>query len=543
MQSTKERAKYYDHNNKTVSGGKRLDIYRYVSLIIDGMDQAKTRLPHWDRAPKYMDDKQQVDLHLNGCLLFAHGIGENYCGTECHVHWNVKQSFRDDSNATCSMLESMIKRVQSQRVAMNKPLPEVLYIQLDNVGSNKNHWLLGYACWLVQEGIFAKIKINFLLVGHTHENIDQFFSRLSVALNAERAFTLDQMISIVKKCSTPSPMCHVLTQMIDVKKWLDDGKCSQSHNIQKSHIFRIKKNEHGIAVVQSKQYSTSAFYGPELRMLPTDQIPDERYIVFPRPIADHENDEESDSKTLIDKLRTTASLLQQHEPEGWDEEAKQWWDTFLDDLASHQVRPDRVRAEPHGLLPCVITPLARAPTVEDETLTADEVELVVPTFRDISSQANNYKQIARRCADPTDMQVGTMVCVLPDQDQEMVANNDRARDLVTPIWVGKVRKLINDKEIEIHWYGADFGASSSNTPLPQGEEAWGKWRWTPRYKRERRSVPVTTIVDRYKCGLLAYDFELRKSQPKHALNLQAVTLIRERYADAQREAALLEEDL
>ena len=136
-----------------------------------------------------------------------------------------------------------------------------------------------------------------------------------------------------------------------------------------------------------------------------------------------------------------------------------------------------------------------------------------------------------------------MVCVLPDQDQEMVANNDRARDLVTPIWVGKVRKLINDKEIEIHWYGADFGASSSNTPLPQGEEAWGKWRWTPRYNRERRSVPVTTIVDRYKCGLLAYDFELRKSQPKHALNLQAVTLIRERYADAQREAALLEEDL
>ena len=29
---------------------------------------------------------------------------------------------------------------------------------------------------LVQRGIFAKVKAGFLMVGHTHEDIDQLFS-------------------------------------------------------------------------------------------------------------------------------------------------------------------------------------------------------------------------------------------------------------------------------------------------------------------------------------------------------------------------------
>ena len=546
-QSTKERSKFYKHNDKALTGGKRMNVYRYLSVIMDGMDQAKTRLPHWDRPPKYMDDKRQVDLHLMGALVSAYGIGEDHKGTECMVHWNVKQSFKDDSNATCTMLEDVIKRVQTARSTRNKALPEVLYIQLDNVGTNKNHWLLGYACWLVQEGIFLKVKINYLLVGHTHENIDQFFSRLSVSLQSQRAFTLDQMMDVVKTCSTPMPVQHVVTEMTDVKTWLDAANVGGSHNIKKSHIFRIKKNEDGVAVVQSKQYSTSAFYGEELRMLP-GAVGGVRYKVFPRPfpgppVAAPGGKQE---KSILQMLRETKRLLELHEPDGWDESSSEWWQTFLDDLDSHHVRPHPIQCEDHGLLTCTMTPLETPPTIEDETLHPDEVELVLPTFRDLSSRPTSSSFNARRCADPKDMVVGQMVCLKPEAGQGEVANINRTADLVTPVWIGKILELVNAKEIRIHWFGADFASSvatSSASVDMNSEETYGRFRWTPRFQEGRTSVPNSSVVDRYQCGLLAYAFQLKKSNPTHSLPKAAIKLIRERLADSERENALEAEDL
>ena len=47
-------------------------------------------------------------------------------------------------------------------------------MELDNTSrENKNSMVFGYLSMLVKKGIFKKIKVNFLLVGHTHDHIDQ----------------------------------------------------------------------------------------------------------------------------------------------------------------------------------------------------------------------------------------------------------------------------------------------------------------------------------------------------------------------------------
>ena len=38
-------------------------------------------------------------------------------------------------------------------------------------------YVLGFLCHLVECGIFDKVKVSFLIVGHTHEDVDQVFSR------------------------------------------------------------------------------------------------------------------------------------------------------------------------------------------------------------------------------------------------------------------------------------------------------------------------------------------------------------------------------
>jgi hypothetical protein len=62
-------------------------------------------------------------------------------------------------------------------------LPQVIYLQLENNShENKNQIVFGYLSMLVEMGIFQKVKVGFLLVGHTHDHIDEMFSHFSVTL-------------------------------------------------------------------------------------------------------------------------------------------------------------------------------------------------------------------------------------------------------------------------------------------------------------------------------------------------------------------------
>ena len=59
-----------------------------------------------------------------------------------------------------------------------KPLPPVLNLQLDNtIGDNKNRFVFGFCSLLTYHGVFQEVYINFLIVGHTYDDIDALFGR------------------------------------------------------------------------------------------------------------------------------------------------------------------------------------------------------------------------------------------------------------------------------------------------------------------------------------------------------------------------------
>jgi len=47
-----------------------------------------------------------------------------------------------------------------------------LYIQLDNVSSNKCYTIISSMTALVSTSVCKKVKLHYLIVGHTHEDID-----------------------------------------------------------------------------------------------------------------------------------------------------------------------------------------------------------------------------------------------------------------------------------------------------------------------------------------------------------------------------------
>jgi hypothetical protein len=64
-----------------------------------------------------------------------------------------------------------------------KPLSKNFLLQIDNyVKDIKNRYLLAFLLLLIAREVFKEVKLRFLMVGHTHEDIDGCFGYLSKKL-------------------------------------------------------------------------------------------------------------------------------------------------------------------------------------------------------------------------------------------------------------------------------------------------------------------------------------------------------------------------
>ena len=55
--------------------------------------------------------------------------------------------------------------------------------QFDNAGDNKSAQFLAFLAYLVEKGCIDCIKLSYLIVGHTHDIMDQWFSVLLQVLS------------------------------------------------------------------------------------------------------------------------------------------------------------------------------------------------------------------------------------------------------------------------------------------------------------------------------------------------------------------------
>lgn len=153
-----EREKYAKHRQKSIKNPGK-----YMSLIIDGMDQAKTDIPHIISNPKAMAGSVTLETHITGVRI--HGWGTTMfidCG-----------EFHHDSNLTIEILLRVFNKfkvciqfkIQGERTVIHylylqEKLPPVLYVQMDNTcRDNKNKFVLTFVALLVEAGIFRKVSV------------------------------------------------------------------------------------------------------------------------------------------------------------------------------------------------------------------------------------------------------------------------------------------------------------------------------------------------------------------------------------------------
>jgi hypothetical protein len=186
-----------------------LEPRKYLGLCIDEMDQKKIELPHFTKVPKNMEAKYFIAVHVVGCLVFNHRLRAKVYINFSNVH--------NDSNLTIHVIQDVLNGWEGD-------LPPVFYLQLDNYTSkeNKNKFLIAYLHMLVEWGVFKKIKVGFLMVGDTHDQIDQMFSRFFVKLKKTRAYRLETLEEILWDSYRPKLEIKFVSKVEDFKKYVSD---------------------------------------------------------------------------------------------------------------------------------------------------------------------------------------------------------------------------------------------------------------------------------------------------------------------------------
>src|SRR5438128_2105853 len=120
-----------------------------------------------------------------------------------------------DANLTIECIQRTLKHLEKQG-----SLPRKMHIQLDNVtGGNKNKYLLAYLDSLVDRQVFEEVQLSFLPVGHTHEDIDQLFSRISIHLRRVDCLTYKQFRQAMARCYSPHPLVERIDKVANYKDY------------------------------------------------------------------------------------------------------------------------------------------------------------------------------------------------------------------------------------------------------------------------------------------------------------------------------------
>ena len=299
----------------------------YLSIIHDKMDQAKTGIPRLlEISKEFSSGCQPLPIALTGMLVHGRDAG-------AFGHFSLTGMWPSDPNFTITSLAKCLRDleawdgVRSGDLAINstvgvknplvkallnpepftsgymadnhltldhfadrgdmphenlpelgsfKPLPRKLLLQLDNSGKdNKNKHVFAFCSELVARGVFETVEVGFLMVGHTHEDVDALFSKVSAALRHKEVDNLHRLMSIFWGCQTTHPVPSFVQEVADYKSYSRDfAKLMVGQSAPISFRFSMREN---VPIFQYKEHLSANWLPisgrPVWRVDPTTKKP------------------------------------------------------------------------------------------------------------------------------------------------------------------------------------------------------------------------------------------------------------------------------
>ena len=208
-----------------------------MSMAIDGTSQ----LPKGFPLSIHGEEKSLNRLHHHFALAVVHGVG-----TKCYV---TRDNVASDPNLTVEVLQRTLQYAEEAR---GGKLPPKLYLQLDNCWrENKNCLVMNWIASLTERGLFPDgIYVSFLPVGHTHNEVDQVASRISIAVRNRAIHTPEELLACLSEAFDDMTV-EIVQHVADTKGFLNpNGQVSWTksrfkrlQNVSAYRYFRFHVNE------------------------------------------------------------------------------------------------------------------------------------------------------------------------------------------------------------------------------------------------------------------------------------------------------------
>jgi len=145
-----------------------------LCVIIDGMDRAKWALPRSAvLASKAFNGLNRPNLDCTG--IIAHG----HCICTAFGHPTVVKG----GNWTCDLLTFLFDKLTASGMDLRQ---HILHLQSDNCSKeSKNNGVARMMGIYVGKGLLRGTRMQYCITGHSHEDIDQYFSLLGSYLQTQ----------------------------------------------------------------------------------------------------------------------------------------------------------------------------------------------------------------------------------------------------------------------------------------------------------------------------------------------------------------------
>jgi hypothetical protein len=319
-------------------------------MIIDGSDSSNTYLPNMSRVSK-------TEASLCQSAVIKHKL----MGVRVHA-WDKRDYVYlappwaggiTNSNYTIECIARTLSHEADLRMRSEESRwPRKLYLQMDNATStNKNRYVFAYLSYLVQEGIFESIDVNFLPVGHTHEDIDQLFSVINRRMRLRDAYTFPQWKEEVFQCfcsqSERISVIEYITGVRDYIKWIEDvAQMAYSGFKSTVHHFQLQKDPQNLPSGVSCRYLQYCYhmYDKDFGYMPYDDPPASwlsglvtgtpkldvhcgKWILNVKKVHDSDDEESKDIVEYMDSSGVIADIakLFSLKSNQADESHMKWW--------------------------------------------------------------------------------------------------------------------------------------------------------------------------------------------------------------------------
>lgn len=166
----------------------------------------------------------------------------------------------------CQVILAVIEDLTKRLHLIDNDLPSKAIFQFDNSGENKNKEVNALMSTLVEKVIFDEIHCNFLVVGHTHCSVDQYFGVCTKIIINQRwigsPLSFQNLLKTAHSDVTRRPTVNRQIYVIyDFRNYFKPiinkiGWC------QVPHCFKFTRYL-GKAIMQYKMFSPNQFWLPE----------------------------------------------------------------------------------------------------------------------------------------------------------------------------------------------------------------------------------------------------------------------------------------